>query len=224
MGSASGASLLVHALAESLAALPQLADERDRDQVEGISRLAKVLQVRRRSPVRSRRGRAGSGHGCCAPSRWQAAGLHGKRPAVVCAESLHRSLAGPQALRLCPALSSHRRAPPALQESTVGQRQTSSGDWFKEQGQAEGSGGGGAPWDSAAASLQTAAGILQWVVTEAEVGTGPGGTPPLLAGLCSLNFSVCTATPLLHATIRCAGHCRACCTAPCSTPPPPCRR
>lgn len=51
VGSASGASLLVHALAESLAALPRLADERDRDQVEGITRLAKVLQVRgARSP------------------------------------------------------------------------------------------------------------------------------------------------------------------------------
>lgn len=46
LGSASGASLLVHALAESLAALPQLSDERDRQQVEGITRLARVLQVR----------------------------------------------------------------------------------------------------------------------------------------------------------------------------------
>ncbi|KAL4420222.1 hypothetical protein ABPG77_011046 [Micractinium sp. CCAP 211/92] len=96
LGSASGASLLVHALAESLAALPQLSDERDRQQVEGITRLARVLQ-----------------------------------------------------------------------ESTAGQRQSSSGDWFKEQGQAEG-GSGTAPWDSAMASLETAAGILQWVVKEAE--------------------------------------------------------
>ncbi|KAL4451900.1 hypothetical protein ABPG75_007562 [Micractinium tetrahymenae] len=97
LGSASGASLLVHALAESLAALPRLSDERDQDQVEGISRLAKVLQ-----------------------------------------------------------------------ESTAGQRQQSSGDWFQEQGPADGRGSGGAPWDDALASLQTAAGILQWVATEAE--------------------------------------------------------
>jgi len=45
LGSTSGGSLLVHALAESLAALPRLSDERDREQVEGIARLAQVLQV-----------------------------------------------------------------------------------------------------------------------------------------------------------------------------------
>ena len=44
-GSASGSSLLVHALAEALAALPQLSDARDQEQVEGITRLAQVLQV-----------------------------------------------------------------------------------------------------------------------------------------------------------------------------------
>lgn len=44
-GAASGSSLLVHALAEALAALPQLSDARDQEQVEGITRLAQVLQV-----------------------------------------------------------------------------------------------------------------------------------------------------------------------------------
>ncbi|PSC70755.1 putative aarF domain-containing kinase chloroplastic [Micractinium conductrix] len=44
LGSASGGSVFVHALAEALAALPRLSDERDREQVEGISRLARVLQ------------------------------------------------------------------------------------------------------------------------------------------------------------------------------------
>jgi hypothetical protein len=46
LGSASGGSLLVQALADSLAALPRLSDERDQEQVEGISRLARALQVR----------------------------------------------------------------------------------------------------------------------------------------------------------------------------------
>ena len=45
LGSGSGGSLLVHALAESLSSLPQLADEDDQQQVEGITRLARVLQV-----------------------------------------------------------------------------------------------------------------------------------------------------------------------------------
>ncbi len=44
-GAASGSSLLVHAVAEALAALPQLSDARDQEQVEGITRLAEVLQV-----------------------------------------------------------------------------------------------------------------------------------------------------------------------------------
>ncbi|PRW57519.1 putative aarF domain-containing kinase chloroplastic [Chlorella sorokiniana] len=43
-GAASGSSLLVHALAEALAVLPQLSDARDQEQVEGITRLAQVLQ------------------------------------------------------------------------------------------------------------------------------------------------------------------------------------
>lgn len=51
LGSASGGSVFVHALAEALAALPRLSDERDREQVEGISRLARVLQVRTRGWV-----------------------------------------------------------------------------------------------------------------------------------------------------------------------------
>jgi hypothetical protein len=46
LGGASGGSLLVQALADSLAALPRLSDERDQEQVEGISRLARALQVR----------------------------------------------------------------------------------------------------------------------------------------------------------------------------------
>ncbi|EFN55778.1 hypothetical protein CHLNCDRAFT_57703 [Chlorella variabilis] len=95
-GSASGGSLLVHALAESLAALPRLSDQRDQEQVEGITRLAQVLQ-----------------------------------------------------------------------ESTAGQRQQQGGDWFQEA-VGGGVGGGGTPLDSALASLQTAAAILQWVVVEAE--------------------------------------------------------
>lgn len=37
---------MLHALAESLSALPRLSDERDQEQVEGITRLAQVLQVR----------------------------------------------------------------------------------------------------------------------------------------------------------------------------------
>ena len=45
LGGFSGGSLLVQALAESLAALPRLSDERDQEQVEGISRLARALQV-----------------------------------------------------------------------------------------------------------------------------------------------------------------------------------
>lgn len=45
LGAASGGSVLVHALAEALAALPRLADERDQEQVEGITRMAQVLQV-----------------------------------------------------------------------------------------------------------------------------------------------------------------------------------
>ena len=44
LGGASGASTLVSALAEALEALPRLADERDQAQVEGITRLAQVLQ------------------------------------------------------------------------------------------------------------------------------------------------------------------------------------
>ena len=35
----------MNALAESLSSLPQLADEDDQQQVEGITRLARVLQV-----------------------------------------------------------------------------------------------------------------------------------------------------------------------------------
>lgn len=65
-GTASGASLLVHALAEALAALPQLSDERDQEQVEGITRLAQVLQVRR--------GRRGQVQG---QGRWRTRGQGG---------------------------------------------------------------------------------------------------------------------------------------------------
>jgi hypothetical protein len=44
-GGSSGGSLLVHALAEALSELPRLSDERDQEQVDGITRLAAVLQV-----------------------------------------------------------------------------------------------------------------------------------------------------------------------------------
>jgi hypothetical protein len=45
LGGANDSGELAQALAESLAALPRLADQRDREQVEGITRLARVLQV-----------------------------------------------------------------------------------------------------------------------------------------------------------------------------------
>jgi len=61
----------------------------------------------------------------------------------------------------------HPPALPCSQESTAGGQQQPGSDWFQEQAAA--AGGSGAPWESAYASLQTAAAILQWVVTEAEV-------------------------------------------------------
>ncbi|KAL4853347.1 putative aarF domain-containing protein kinase [Chlorella vulgaris] len=58
-GGLSGGSLLVHALAEALSELPRLSDERDQEQVDGITRLAAVLQVRVKGTSRRDSGKNG---------------------------------------------------------------------------------------------------------------------------------------------------------------------
>ena len=70
-GAASGAALLVHALAEALGGLPRLADERDQEQVEGITRLAQVLQVRGEEGRRGWQGGAAQQGGAARGAGWQ---------------------------------------------------------------------------------------------------------------------------------------------------------